>query len=134
MTVSYYQVEVQLGNHLRAMPGVPAIAWDATPFTTPRSLWVRPTLLPGAPEPLFVGKLASMTRVGVYRIGVFGPSGSGLRATSELADRIINHFEQSPVLDPLGVNITITSAGRSPAVSEAEFYQIPVSINFSFIS
>lgn len=134
MTVSYYQAELVLGGHLRTLPGVPPIAWDSTAFVTPRSLWLRPSLLPGQPDPLFVGRIASVTRIGIYRIGVFAPSGLGIKTASEMADRIINHFEQTPVLDPQGLNINVEMAWRSPAVTEPEWYQVPVSVSFSFVS
>lgn len=135
MAANYYEVEVGLGNHLRTLTNLPPVAWEAVSFEPPRGLWLRPTMLTAEPNSLFVGAgITSQTRTGIYRIGVFAPTGTGIAAASQMADAIIDHFESSPVIPANGLNISVELAWRAPALTEPDWYQIPVSVRFNFIS
>lgn len=122
---------------LAAMPGgLPSaqtahdgVAFDPSQLAagTP---WQKTTLLPADTEAAGVGVDARNRHDGVYQISLFYPSGKGLGAVLAQADAIASWFKRGTSLDKNTTSIEVTAVLRGPAIPDAEWVMVPVSIQY----
>jgi len=88
-------IHAALGTHLKAMQGLPPVAWENVKFDAPKdgSMYLREDFIPGGSDYGSLGESGTTHERGIYQVGISAPSGSGSGVVEDLADRIINHFK-----------------------------------------
>ena len=108
------------------------VAWQNTHFEpTPGSPWLEPFILPGEPSQAALGETGENRCVGIYQVKVKYPAGEGSGDARVMADTLITAFKRGTKLTYGVYNIEIKKAYQSPAIQKADWYYIPVTIQWS---
>ena len=127
MTV-FMDINAALDSRLNSMPGLPPVAWPNVEFCpTPGTMWVRPTILPGG-----TSGATTMTdeHIGIYRVDVFSPAGTGKGSAIVMADSIADFFKPMTELTFNGRAVRCLKVGIGNAVQDDEWYHVPVDITY----
>lgn len=128
--ISYSELRAGIRNVLLAvnspnMPSSDNIAWENRAYKpkvdTP---WIREKLLPGLER-----QVASQTLrgVGLMQLDLFWPAGKGTEDAEDLADDIKDAF---PPVTTVGTHSLVYRAERLPAITDAEWHQIPIRLTW----
>lgn len=125
------QISDLLFARLKALVFTPAIpiAWPNTKFTPPASLWLRPTIIPAAQNPISLNIDGTNEILGIFQIDVFSPLQSGEKGEM-IASQIAGQFRRgTKLLGSLArveVRNVLVTQGRSDTVN----WQVPVSVSY----
>lgn len=107
------------------MPTDSNIAWENRTYKPKADVpWMREKLLPGLER-----KVASDTLrgTGLMQYDLLWPAGKGTEDADDLADDIKDAFAPNTTVDTHGV---VFRAERLPAITDAEWYQIPIRLTW----
>ena len=92
--MSHREIHAALDGHLKAMEGLPPVAWENVAFRPPMdgSAYLRTDFMPNSSDYGSLGDIGTVHEKGLYQVGVSAPSGEGSGGAEALADRIISHF------------------------------------------
>jgi hypothetical protein len=124
-------LEAKLAN----LSPMPSCAWPGVAFTpAPGTLFIKPDLVPGITNQHELGSTGPFKYLGVFQVSVFAPPGLGMGAALTQADAIEALFKRAK-LTANNTVIYISSVSVGPALPEADWLLLPVSINyFAFAS
>lgn len=120
-----------LGQMLAATVDPASVAWENVSFSpTPGSPWYRESFSPSGAEAESLGPGSFDRLEGLYLIDVFAPSGEGYKRAEELAEDVLAGFARGLATTDGDTTVIVESSFRAAALSEAEWYQIPITIRF----
>lgn len=125
-------IQAALDSHLAGLDLGLAIAWENSPFTPQVGIpWIKAGLLPGPVVQADMAPDGGRDRhQGIYQVSLFYPAGQGSGPARRMADQVTAGFKRGTVLSQAGLNIRIQRAWRAPALSEPEWFQVPVSVQW----
>lgn len=94
-----------------------------------KTIYLRPTLLMGKPEPYTIGRGMAL-QPGIMQIDILSPRGSGWKAPLEVGEGLCRAFRGGLKLADDGVELTVQGAGVGPRMHEEERSKRPVSVYF----
>lgn len=103
------------------------VAWENVQIKKPRGMWLRATLLPGAPSMAALACDAHKLS-GVFQVDVIAPEGEGAKRAETAAETIVALFAHG------GLSGGLIVQGRpaiGPAFRIGGDYVVPVSINYA---
>lgn len=129
-----------LEKTLKAIPGIPAIAWENSGFDPenvngkPVDSWVRPKLIPTNQRPSAVGVGVATKHEGIFLIDCFVRMQkgrvSGPGPTDKLAQLVQNHFHYGKVIIENGYQIRVRFSERREERPDPPWSFVPVTIEF----
>lgn len=134
----YQDIRGALQAHALLVDGLPPsnqIAFEGTLFTsTVGTPWAKMTLLPYSGRPFSVSG-ETIDHLGDFQIDYFAPAGSGSGDAESLADAIKEAFRPGARLVMNSTTVLVQYADRRPALSTADWYQVPVNVRWrAFVS
>jgi len=102
------------------------VMWENVDGKKPAGLWLRATLLPGAPS-MAALRCDAHKLAGVFQVDVIAPEGGGAKRAEKAADAIVSLFGCG------GIGGGLIVQGRpaiGPAFRIGGDYAVPVSINY----
>lgn len=123
-------LDAQLGTYTPAPP----IAWPNVPYTPGTAAWLRVSHLPAPSVRRSIGVDGQNVYTGIYQVTVNAPAGKGPGAAETLADAIANWFPIGSTYTANGVTVRIAAVSCAPALSEPDWYRVPVSITYETVS
>ena len=125
-----HDIQAALDGRLAALDLGLDIAWENTSFVPAvGSPWLKAAILPGETRQADMGPDGGRNlNRGIYQVSVFYPAGQGSGAARDAADAVISHFRRGLAIVSGTVAVRIRRSWRGPAASEADWFQIPVSI------
>ena len=125
---------IALESRLLTLPGLdpaniawPNVVFDAQPGEIHYRVWLLPSDTSAA-----VGSNAWVSLRGIFQVSVYAPSGTGPAEAVQAADAVIAHFDRA-TLTSGGVTVSCGVPTPGPALAEAGWLHIPVSIRFQTI-
>lgn len=112
--MSLFETEKALQKALKNVTNIPDIAWPNIRFEpTIGEPFVRPTLLPAAPEVCTLNNYNKHS--GIYQIDIYVPNNVGIKELYTIADNIKNYYRSNKTLTSNGVTVFIKAidVGRS---------------------
>mgnify|MGYP003643012703 CR=1 FL=1 len=110
------------------------VAWENLEYTpVVGTLYLRPTLLPAATEPVGLSYVSALDHLGIYQIDVIAPVDKGKGAAVTKADLLVTAFARGN-LTYNGKIVTIKSTSRSTGTRDGAYYIVSVIINYQSIT
>ena len=133
--VDHVAIRRVLAGVLNGIPDMPAIAWENTAFTpVVGDTYLSEAILFGESVPLAIDFGGTEETVGVYQVSVNAPTDTTTFPALELARTIKSAFARGIYTDTTtGQKLEITRVSLNPALIEAPWLTLPVSINFKVI-
>lgn len=131
MSTAFFDIGAALDTHMGTMTSVPPIAWENKEFNpTGKTLYIRPTHLPGETVPETLGEANGRDlNVGIYQVDIFAEAGKGKKDAINMADTIATRFKHGTKLTYNGVTVQIKHVNINPATnSKNGWYQLFVEI------
>lgn len=127
---AFIDIRAALETKLYDLSPRPSIAWEGVPFApTPGTAFIRPFLLPGPTVQHEIGTAGLYRHSGIFQVSCFTPSGLGLGAAQTQADAIQALFSRGK-LTKNSTTVYINSISIGPSIEEADWVQLPVSVNY----
>jgi len=121
-----------LDAHLKTLVPLPPVAWENKNYKPVKdTLYLRPTILPAETVQATLGDNGTDSNSGIYQIDVFTPSGKGIKAAIEMADKIANLFKRGTYITYNGRTVRVKSVGRERSSNDDNgWYIVPVVITY----
>ena len=111
--------------------GVKQIAWPNVDYKPEIGQpWVRVTFRPFENEAAALGPDAQSRMDGLYLVDLFYPANTGPQAADTMAKEIIAAFKHGTILTEGGFKVHILRSKSEANVSEPQWFQIPVTIQW----
>lgn len=123
---TFASLDARIAAYLPATP----TAWPNVPFTPGAVAWLKVDHMPAPPVRRSIGTSGLNAYPGIYQVLVSVPAGSGPGAAETLADSIANWFPLGSVFGA----VRIATVSVHPALSDAAWYSIPVSVTYETVS
>ena len=125
------EIRQALDSHLATLPpGVP-VAWPNTGYEPQSGQgYLRPTLLPVQPSQSELGTLGRNRHEGIYQIDVIYPARVGRGAVETKAKELVARFKRGTNIDYSGIRVRCDMSGIQTAISEPNWYILPVRIDY----
>jgi len=124
-------IENAMRTQLATMVGAPAIAWpndDLTPVVgTP---YLRFNILFSTPSQNTLGTNGTNEQLGFVQVDVVYPAGGGNGLSRAMVGKVTDQFKRGTLPTYSGQDVTVLNVYPSGAISDADWYTIPVTINF----
>lgn len=139
MTTDFAPIRRALEKRLAAISGIPAIAWENTPFDPDNvkgkavNKWIRPKIIISNQRPASVGINSQIRHDGIFLIDCFVRtqiSPVGPKQTDDLAKLIQDAFQYGTEITESGYKISIRFSERSEERTDAPWSFVPVTVSF----
>jgi hypothetical protein len=131
MGMSNKAISTALSTHLKAMTGLPPVAWENATFTpTNGTLYLRENTLFAGDIPIGIGFGDTVQKVGIYQVTVCAPLNGGKFPAFDMADKVLTHFARGTKLTKESTITLITIGSVAPAMVDGNWFVVPVSINW----
>lgn len=108
-----------------------SISWDNVDFTpTQGQPFLVPKLLPSIGTAAGLGYNAQNRHDGTFQVNVYTPTRQGHGQALTIADQIAGGLKRGTALSQNNTNVRITAVYRGPAVSQDQWFAIPVSFTY----
>ena len=129
----YIDIRAALTNHLKALPGLPEVAYENKSYNPiVGQAYIRPALLWGESFQAEQGPNGRNWECGVYQLSCVCPADKGAGPILVILGQLKDHFKRGTELSYNGVVVKIRKVHLSglPPRSEGPNYEIPLSISF----
>ncbi len=125
-------IQAALDSHLAGLELDLPLAWENVPFTPEVGQpWLKTGFLPAPVRQAELAPDGGRNRhQGIYQVSLFYPAGQGSGPARSMAERVISGFKRGTVLSGEGIKVHIQRAWRGPALSEPDWFQVPVSVQW----
>jgi len=124
-------IENAMRTQLATMVGVLPIAWPNSEFTpTIGTPYLRFNILFATPSQNTLGTTGTNELLGFVQVDVVYPSSGGNGLSRAMVGKITEQFKRGVVPSYSGQTVTVLNAYPSGAISDADWYTVPVTINF----
>jgi len=124
-------IESAMRTQLATMVGVPDIAWPNDDYTpTVGELYLRFNILFSTPNQLTLGTDGLNQQLGFVQVDVVAPSSGGNGLSRQIIGKITDQFKRGIEPTFLGQKVTVLNVYPSGSFSDADWYTVPVTINF----
>lgn len=128
--MSTVAIRKALEERLKTMQPALATAWENLPFTPAADVpYQRVLMTPATPENASYG--AAFREVGLYKVTLCYPQGSGTAAVQAQADALRQWFSRATTLRADGIEVIVrTTPAIGAGAIDGDRYCVPVSIDY----
>jgi hypothetical protein len=131
-------ISAALDVAISAVAAVPTtavlISFPNKAFTPGTVRWYQVWKMPSSTQRVSIGANGLNQYEGLYQISVFDPINKTARVTENEADRICEAFKVGTELTYGTTKLIITAVEQAPAISEATWFHIPISVYYRAVS
>lgn len=125
------KIKAALEGHLNAIPDLPNIAWENTPFNpTTGTPWLQPRFIPNNRTQRTMGTQFITRYDGLMMIHVHTPEGQGSSEAMSIAKTLVEAFEATTNITNDDITVHIRGAETRSGVHEAPWYYITVVVDW----
>lgn len=127
----YTDIRAALTAQLNTMTGVPAVAWENSPYTPVVGIpYLKPTILWAESFQAELGVSGANNESGIYQITVNYPLNQGMAPINSMVGKLRSWFKRGTILTYNGLYVTIRKVSLGPLNTGDAWISQPVSISF----